>query len=248
MHPELGIECHTFTIIGHCARTGVTGIALASCPLAVSARCVFIRANAGAVSTQAYAHPGLGPIAVRLLEMDYAPAKVLEELRGTDPYFEHRQIGILDRHGNPGVFTGTKNMDWKGHIAKKHFVAMGNYLTSERVVKDMAEAFEASADEVLEERLMRALEAGKAAGGEKGGQLSSGLTAYGRDTYARTDLRVDMYDRPTGPGDDAVSELRRIFNVYKPMIPYYEERPTNPLIAGWRDWLKSQGHQIGGAR
>ena len=112
----------------------------------------------------------------------------------------------------------------------------------------MAEAFQASADEVLEERLMRALEAGKAAGGEKGGQLSSGLTAYGRDTYARTELRVDMYDRPTGPGDDAVSELRRIFNVYKPMIPYYEERPTNPLIAGWRDWLKSQGHQIGGAR
>ncbi len=248
MHFELGIECHTFTIIGHCARTGVTGIALASSPLAVAARCVFIRANAGAVSTQAYAHPGLGPLAVRLLEMDYAPAKVLEELRGTDPYFEHRQIGILDRHGNPGVFTGAKNLDWKGHIAQKHFVAMGNYLTSERVVKDMAEAFQASADEVLEERLMRALEAGKAAGGEKGGQLSSGLIAYGRDTYARTDLRVDMYDRPTGPGDDAVSELRRVFNVYKPLIPYYEERPTNPLIAGWRDWLKSQGHQMGGAR
>ena len=134
MHSELGIECHTFTIIGHCARTGVTGVALASSPLAVAARCVFIRANAGAVSTQAYAHPGLGPLAVRLLEMDYAPAKVLEELRGTDPYFEHRQIGILDRHGNPGVFTGAKNLDWKGHIAQKHFVAMGNYLTSERVV------------------------------------------------------------------------------------------------------------------
>ena len=66
------------------------------------------------------------------------------------------------------MFTGAKNLDWKGHIAQKHFVAMGNYLISERVVKDMAEAFQASADEVLEERLMRALEAGKAAGGREG--------------------------------------------------------------------------------
>ena len=248
MHPELGMECHTFTIIGHCARTGILGVALASSPLAVAARCVFIRANAGAVSTQAYAHPGLGPLAIRLLEMDYAPAKVLDEIRATDPYFEHRQVGILDRHGNPGVFTGAKNLDWKGHIARKHFIAMGNYLVGEGVVSAMAGAFEASEGEVLEERLMRALEAGKAAGGEKGGQLSSGLTAYGRDTYARTDLRVDMYDRPTGPGDDAVSELRRIFDVYRPLIPYYEERPTNPLIAGWRDWLRQQGHRIGGGR
>lgn len=248
MEPRLGLECHTFTIIGHCSRTGVLGVALASSPLAVAARCVFIRANAGAVSTQAYAHPGLGPLALRLLEMDYAPAKVLEELRATDAFPEHRQIGILDRHGNPGVFTGSKNLDWKGHVARKHFVAMGNYLAGEGVVTAMAEAFEASAEEVLEERLMRALEAGKAAGGERGGQLSAGLTAYGRDTYARTDLRVDMYDRPTGPGDDAVSELRRIFDVYRPLIPYYEERPTNPEIEGWRAWLAKHGHSVGGAR
>jgi uncharacterized Ntn-hydrolase superfamily protein len=230
---------HTFTMIGHCPRTGLLGVCLASSPLSVAARCVFIKANTGAVSTQAYAHPGLGPLAIRLLEMDYSPAKVLEELAATDEYSEYRQIGVIDRHGHAAVFTGEKNLDWKGHIARPHFIAMGNYLTGGGVVDAMARAFEASEPEILEERLMRALEAGKDAGGERGGQLSSGLVVFGRDTYARTDLRVDMYDRPTGPGDDAVSELRRIFAVWKPMIPYYEARPTNPLIGGWRDWLKT---------
>ena len=118
MHPELGWECHTFTIIGHCARTGVVGVALASSPLAVAARCVFIRANAGAVLTQAYAHPGLGPLAIRLLEMDYAPAKVLEELRATDPYFEHRQVGSSTTTGtrvsSPGAGTRAGKVTWPG--------------------------------------------------------------------------------------------------------------------------------------
>ncbi len=240
MHPSAGLPSHTFTIVGHCHRTGLLGVCLASSPLSVAARCVFVKANTGAVSTQAYAHPGLGPLAIKLLDLDYAPAKVLAELRATDGHAEYRQIGIVDRHGAPGVFTGEKNLDWKGHIAKPHFVAMGNYLVGAEVVAAMARAFEASEAEILEERLMRALEAGKAAGGERGGQLSAGLVVVGRDTYPRTDLRVDMYDRPTGPGDDAVSELRRIFDVYKPLIPYYEARPTNPLIGGWRDWLENR--------
>ena len=178
----LGWELHTFTIIGRCPRTGMLGIALTSSPLCVAARCVFVRAHVGAVATQAYAHPGLGPLGLRLLEMDYAPAKVLAELRATDAWPEHRQIGIVDRHGNSAVYTGEKNLDWKGHVAERNFVAMGNYLTGGAVVDAMAEAFRGSEPEILEERLVRALEAGKAAGGEKGGQLSAGLAVHGRDT------------------------------------------------------------------
>src|SRR5262249_1280083 len=161
--------------------------------------------------TQAYAHPGLGPLGLRLLEMDYSPAKVLTELRATDSWPEYRQIGIVDRYGNSAAVTGDKNLDWKGHIAERNFVAMGNYLTSGRVGGGVAEGFGAAEVEILEEGLLKALEAGKAAGGEKGGQLSAGLIVYGNETYPRTDLRVDMHDRRSGPGDDAVSELRRIF-------------------------------------
>jgi uncharacterized Ntn-hydrolase superfamily protein len=100
----------------------------------------------------------------------------------------------------------------------------------------MADAFRASEPEILEERLLRALEAGRAAGGEKGGQLSAGLIVHGNDSYARTDLRVDMHDHRSGPDDDAVSELRRIFTAYRPLIPYYEKRPGNPLLPSWREW------------
>jgi len=236
MTPRLGWEFHTFTLVGRCPRTGMLGIALTSSPLCVAARCVFVRAHVGAVATQAYAHPGLGPLGLRLLEMDYAPAKVLAELRATDAWPEHRQIGIVDRYGNAAAVTGEKNLDWKGHISERNFVAMGNYLTSEAVVEAMADAFRISESEILEERLLRALEAGKAAGGEKGGQLSAGLIVYGNETYPRTDLRVDMHDRRSAPGDDAVSELRRIFTEYRPLIPYYEERPANPLLPSWREW------------
>lgn len=237
---DLGVLCHTFTIVGRCERTGLLGIALTSSPLSAAARCIFIKANVGAISTQAYTNPALGPLGLRLLEMGFSAEKVIAELKATDPSFEYRQIGIVDQTGRSAVFTGEKTLDTRGHIAKRNMVAMGNYLVSDAVVPAMAAAFESSQDEILEERLMRALEAGKAAGGEKAGQLSSGLVVTGRESYARTDLRVDMYDRPTGPGDDAVSELRRIVDQYKPLIPYYEERPTNPMIGPWRDWLTKQ--------
>ena len=116
---------------------------------------------------------------------------------------------------------------------------MGNHLVNDKVVEAMAKAFVDSDDQILEERLMRAIESGKAAGGEKGGHLSSGLLVYGNETYPRTDLRVDMYPSQPGQPGDAVDELRRIFNVYKPLIRYYEERPRNPHAVGWRDWIKA---------
>jgi len=98
----------------------------------------------------------------------------------------------------------------------------------------MAAAYHGADGEILEERLMRAIEAGRDAGGERGGQFSSALVVVGNDAYGRTDLRVDWVDK-SGPRD-AVDDLRRIFDGYKPMIPYYEERPANPLIGDWQSW------------
>lgn len=234
MRFSLGQAFHTFTMIGRCPREGHLGVCLTSSPLSVGARCPFIRANLAAVSTQAYSDPGLGPLALNLLRLGYSPEKVLNELHASDEWCEYRQNGIVDRNGRSACFTGTDNLDWKGHITGENYVAMGNYLTSDKVVDAMAKAFVDTGNEILEERLMRAIESGRDAGGERGGQLSSALIVFGRETYARTDLRVDMC--PAGAPGDAVDELRRIFDEYKPLIPYYEERPRNPKLSSWREW------------
>ena len=234
--PPIGFECHTFTIVARCEREGLLGICLTSSPLSVGARCPFIKPGVGAVSTQAYTDPALGPLALDLLERGHAPEVVLQQLRDKDRWSGYRQIGIVDKNGVSAVFTGENNLDWKGAIAKPNFVAMGNYLTGSAVVDDMAEAFEASTAEMLEERLMLAVEAGRNAGGEKGGHLSSALIVFGRDSYARTDLRVDRFPRSQTQGD-AVDELRRTWNEYRPAVRYYELRPQNPLLPPWREWV-----------
>ena len=229
----LGPEVHTFTMIGRCERTGLLGVCITSSPLSVGARCPFIRANVAALSTQAYSDPGLGPLALNLLDLGHPPEQVLEFLKASDEWSEFRQNGIVDRNGRSAAFTGSENLDWKGHIVRPNYVAMGNYLTGEQVVEAMAKAFEDKSEDILEERLLGAIEAGRDAGGERGGQLSSALVVQGREPYPRTDLRIDMVDSESG---DAVDALRRVFNEYEPLISYYEQRPRNPLLESWREW------------
>ena len=240
---RFGMELHTFTMVGRCERTRLLGLCLTSSPLAVASRCLFVKANVGAVGTQAYTDPALGPLAISLLDKGLTPERVVQEMRQNDEWPEYRQHGIVDRNGRSAAYTGAKNLDWAGHLIGKNYVAMGNYLTSANVVDAMAKAFVDSANEILEERLLRAVEAGKAAGGEKGGHLSSGLLVYGNETYARTDLRVDLYPTQEGQKGDAVDELRRIFRVYSTLIAYYEDRPRNPHSENWRDYIRAKsGH------
>ena len=89
----------TFTVIARDPQAGLLGIAQSTNPLAVGARCPFIRANVAAVSSQAYTDPGLGPLALELLSLGYAPEKVLRELGESDSEYAYRQIGIVDRYG-----------------------------------------------------------------------------------------------------------------------------------------------------
>lgn len=234
---ETGWSFNTFKKEGSCAKTGMLGIGLTSSPLAVTSRCPFIKTNVGAVSSQAFPHPGLGPLALHLLEIGYSPEKVIAELRASDRWCAYRQFGIVDNNGVSAAFTGSDNKDWKGHRNGPNYVAMGNHLTGPAVVEAIEAAWLASEDEILEERLLRALEAGKAAGGEKGGHLSAGLIVHGRRSFPRTDLRVDRHFG--SPGTDAVNGLRALFDEYRPLIPYYEQRPDNPLIGTWREWLEA---------
>ena len=224
----------TFTIIGHCERTGMLGICVATSPIAVASRCPFVKAGVGAVSIQAFTNPRLGSLAVQLLEMGYSAPKVLKELEESDTEPEMRQIGIVDKDGNSAAYSGDKNYEWHGEIVKKNYVAMGNGLAGKDVIRSMADAFEDSQEEWLEDRLIRAIAAGYDAGGQINGLLFSiGLLVKDKDNViSRVDLRVDHNKEP-------IKEMRRILDIYRPMIPYYTNRPSNPDMGEPEEWLRN---------
>lgn len=231
---ERGVYHHTFTAIGRCPRTGRLGISVATGEMGVGGRVPFVMPNLGAVATQANTDPRLGPLAIRLLDLGYPAARVLAELQASDPHIGYRQLGIVDRWGHTAVATGEHNSAWAGHRTGAGWIVMGNALAGEQVVDAMAAALEGSEANDLETRLMRAVEAGAAAGGQPDGQRSAGLLVYENEGFAIVNLRVDENPEPT-------AELRRLFDKLYPLIPYYRERPDNPTLGRVRDWAKARG-------
>jgi len=230
----------TFTIVAREPGSGLLGIAQSTNPLSVGARCPFIRANVGAVSTQAYTDPGLGPLAIELLTLGYSPEKVIKELGESDNHFAWRQIGIVDRTGRVAVHTGKECKQYSSSITGPGYVVMGNILLTDKVVPAMDRAWRQSDGQLFEDRLMAAVSAGHAEGGDAGGHRSACLIVYDVESYARTDLRIDFVPKREGQ-PDAVDALREILDRWRPMIGYYKARPHDPAMPGWSDWLAQQG-------
>jgi uncharacterized Ntn-hydrolase superfamily protein len=231
--PPPGVEFHTFTTIGRCPRTGRLGVATATRSLAVGARVPHVRAGLGAVAIMAIADARLGHMAVRLLEVGYKAPAVIGELVRADPYAEYRQLGVIDADGFAAARTGTMNRDWAGHRVRDNCVVLGNVLTGPHVLDAMEQAFTADPAEDLEERLLRAVEAGRDAGGQHGGQQSAALLVYEDRPFAHVDLRVDVHAEPIG-------ELRRVFDAYRPAIPYYNLRQVDARVPPLQDWLAAR--------
>lgn len=230
----------TLTIVARDEDKGLLGVAQATNPLSVGGRCPFIRSNVGAVSTQAFTDPGLGPLAIELLTLGYHPEKVLKELKETDPHYEHRQIGIVDKNGRAAVYTGKENKQYSGAVSGKNFVVMGNMLKTDEVVPAMHRAWLDTEGELFEDRLLAAVTAGRDKGGDAGGHRSSCLIVYETESYARTDLRVDFVPKVEGQ-PDAVDALAEVLKRWRPLIEYYKFRPHDPTVPGWADWLEQQG-------
>lgn len=230
----------TFTVVARDAKTGLLGIAQSTNPMSVGGRCPFIRANVGAVSTQAYTDPGLGPLAIELLALGHSPEKVLKELGETDAHFEYRQIGIVDRHGRSAVHSGGQCKTHTKAITGENYVVMGNMLVTDKVVPEMDRAWRETEGQLFEDRLLAAVVAGRAQGGDAGGHRSAALIVYDTETWARTDLRVDFIPKRAGQ-PDAVDALKDLLDHWRDMIPYYKVRPHNPSMVGWHDWLAQQG-------
>lgn len=227
----------TFTIVGRCQRTGMLGIGTATNALCVGVKVLFIQRRVGAVAIMAIADERLGPMGLRLLEMGYRGKGVVDQLVSGDPFAEYRQLAVVDDDGHSYVRDGKENTHWTGHRCGDGYAVLGNAIAGEEVIDAMETEFLSDPDEDLEERLMRTVEAGRDAGGQPNGQRSAALLVYEDKTFSRVNLRVDIHSEPE-------KELRRIFDLYRPTIPYYNMRQVDPRVPGLDDWLTQQGKPL----
>jgi uncharacterized Ntn-hydrolase superfamily protein len=229
----IGIEFTTFSLAGRCARTGMAGVAIATSEMAVGSRCIHVAPNVGAIITQASTNPRLGHLGLNLLRAGYSAPRVLDEIAASDQFVERRQLGCVDMTGLAAARTGKENKPWAGHRVDRDVVVAANMVAGAGVADAMLAAFQAGAALPLWERLLRALEAGKAAGGQPNGETSSGLYVVDREPYAMVDLRVDLHPEP-------VAELRRLADAYFPLVAYYNLRPRDPNLPPAPEWLAAQ--------
>jgi len=216
----------TFSIVARCPSTGLLGVAVATAVPAVGSMCPFTRAKVGAVSTQSWVNPYLALGVLDAIAGGHGARAALEGALAEDAARELRQIGVVDHAGEAAAFTGTQCTPWCGQEIGDGFAVQGNMLTGPEVIDAMASAFRASDDQPLDERLMRAMEAGDGAGGDRRGRQSASLRVQGAEDYCALDLRVDEHPQP-------VTELRRVLEIARlQLVPFVEGMPRRGVDAG----------------
>jgi uncharacterized Ntn-hydrolase superfamily protein len=214
----------TFSIVASDPETGETGVAVQSRIVAVGAVVPYALAGVGAVATQAWANPRYGPLGLSGLAQGAAPEEILELLTSNDPLREQRQAAIVDAEGRAALYTGNACLDWAGGRVGRNYSVQGNILAGPEVVAAMGDAFE-STDGSLSTRLLAALRAGQAAGGDRRGMQSAALLVvregwgYGRGNDRYRDLRVDEHESP-------IDELERVLQAHRKLFPRPE--PVRP--------------------
>ncbi|MBI5564926.1 MAG: DUF1028 domain-containing protein [Chloroflexi bacterium] len=202
----------TYSIVAYDATAKAWGVATQSKFLAVGAVVPWTQANAGAIATQSYANTSFGPQGLALLSTGLSAQETLDRLLADDDGREHRQVGVIDQHGGAATFTGKDCHAWAGGLIGNGYAVQGNILVGEETVKAIARGFEAASSE-LADRLVAALAAGQAAGGDRRGQQSAAvLVVRERGGYAGfndryLDLRVDDDPRP-------IERLQRILELH----------------------------------
>jgi uncharacterized Ntn-hydrolase superfamily protein len=213
----------TFSIVARCRATGQFGAAVASSSPAVAARCIRGRSGVGAAASQNITDPALGPLMLDLLAKGATPAQAIDELRQR-PFIDYRQLMAIGADGPPSVFTGAQALGTLASAAGADAACAGNMLRTRDIPQAMLEAFERS-EGALAERMMRAMLAGQAAGGEEGPVHSAGLLVYGEPGWPVVDLRLDWVE------DGPVEALHALWKLYEPQQEAYVMRALDPRAA-----------------
>ncbi len=195
----------TFSIIARDPETGHFGVAVSTAVPCVGAMVPHVKPGVGAIATQSFTNVRLGVDGLKLLELGLTSEAALTSLLAQDEEASRRQVAGIDRENTPYVYSGDGCVDWYGSHEGEHYSVQGNMLTGEDTISAMAETFEQS-EGFLAYRLLGALEAGQAAGGDKRGRESAALLVaplLPDDPLSKVDVRVDQHEDP-------VAELRRI--------------------------------------
>jgi len=211
----------TFSLVARCADTGQFGAAVATAGLCVGARVPFAMAGVGAVVTQHWTDPRLGPRGLALLRSGCTAQETVDALVASTPDHRWRQLAVIDRDGATAHFHGGAVMPGYSQAHGNDVVALGNRLTNRDVPAAMADAFEEADGKALAERLILALEAGAVAAGETIYLWSAALLVVEREAFPLVDLRVDRMRH-------AVTGLRLIWEEYGPVADQYVMRAINP--------------------
>ena len=197
------------------------GCAATTSSIAVGSRCTWARAGVGAVLTQHRTDPRLGPRGLELLAQGLSAGEVVERLTRDEPGIGWRQLAVVDAKGGTAAYHGARISSVHSEHAGAGCIAVGNIIRTPEVTRAMLQAFEAAPEAHLAERLVRALEAGQATGGEWKQVKSTALLVVARESFPLVYLRVDFDPQP-------LAQLRWLWEIYEPSMKLYVERALAP--------------------
>jgi len=204
----------TWSIIARDKNTGQFGIAVATRFFAVGALVPHLKSGVGAIATQALVNLFYGTDGLRLLEQGASAEEVVATVTAADSGRDQRQVHAIDTQGGTAAHTGKSCIDWSGHVAGDNFSVAGNMLAGPRVIEDTAAAYAKNAALSFPRRLIAAMRAGEAAGGDKRGKQSAALVICGEEEWPDLNLRVDDHAEP-------LAELERLESVSRERLVHF---------------------------
>ena len=214
----------TFSLVARCEVTGMFGVAISSSSPAVAARCSYARAGVGAAVSQNVTDPTLGPLALDLMESGLTATEAIEEVVNRSKFTEYRQVLTVDRAGNTAIHSGPNSLGIWTQAEGPNVASGGNLLDNDSVPQDIVDGFLASEGHIGD-RLIAAMRAGLAAGGEAGPVHSAGMMIVDKYSWPVADLRCDWTE------DCPIENIATAWDIYKPQLDAYIQRALDPREA-----------------
>ena len=214
----------TFSLVARCKDTGMFGVAISSSSPAVAARCSYARAEVGAVASQNVTDPTLGPLGLDLMEGGMSAAEAVAEIQRRGAFIEYRQVLVVDATGETAIHSGPNSLGIWSEALAENVASGGNLLANSDIPAAIVEGFLAAKGHIGD-RLIAAMRAGLAAGGEAGPVHSAGMKIVDKLSWPVADLRCDWTD------DNPIEAIATAWEVYKPQLDAYIQRALDPRAA-----------------